>query len=156
MRLTVLCVGTRMPTWVDAGLQHYATRMPRECALEIRAFPVEKRPKSGAVSAQVQREGERLLAALAHNCLVIAVDERGKAWSTRQLAAYLEEWLSSGMDVAFLIGGPDGLSSACRERADYQWSVSALTLPHGLVRVIVAEQLYRAWSILRNHPYHRG
>ncbi|HPY41824.1 MAG TPA: 23S rRNA (pseudouridine(1915)-N(3))-methyltransferase RlmH, partial [Thiolinea sp.] len=101
-------------------------------------------------------EGEKLLAAIPAGSLVIALDVLGKPWSTEQLSSQLDQWLASGQDVALLVGGPEGLSKACLQRSDQKWSLSALTFPHPLVRIIVAEQLFRAWSILSNHPYHRG
>lgn len=145
-----------MPAWVDQGFQEYVERMPRQCGLQIKAFPVEKRSKSAVLRNLLEREGERLLAAIPGNAIAVVLDVDGQLWDTQRLAANLGQWLQSGRDAAFLIGGPDGLAPACYGRADYRWSLSPLTLPHGLVRVVVAEQLFRAWSILRNHPYHRG
>ncbi|HEX7029843.1 MAG TPA: 23S rRNA (pseudouridine(1915)-N(3))-methyltransferase RlmH [Gammaproteobacteria bacterium] len=155
MKIRVLAAGQKMPAWVTEGWNEYATRMPPECRLELLELPLAQRAKSRPVERAVQEEGERMLAALGSEQL-IALDVRGKAWSTGQLSAELSGWLQGGRDIALAIGGPDGLSDAVLERAERRWSLSPLTLPHPLVRVIVAEQLYRAMSILKNHPYHRA
>jgi 23S rRNA (pseudouridine1915-N3)-methyltransferase len=150
-RLRLLAVGTRMPAWVQAGFAEYHKRMPREFAVELREFALSKRDGARAVN----EEGEALLAAITQEETVIALEVGGESWSTADLAARLREWRDEGRRVAFLIGGPDGLSDACRARAARCWSLSRLTLPHPLVRVLLMEQLYRAWSILGAHPYHR-
>ncbi|HPQ96504.1 MAG: 23S rRNA (pseudouridine(1915)-N(3))-methyltransferase RlmH [Thiothrix sp.] len=156
MRIHLLAVGTRMPAWVQEASTAYAARLPPHCQLLIRELAPEKRGRQADVRRIREREGSRLLAAIPDGCLVIALDVQGRSWSTEKLAGELEQWLQSGRDVALLVGGPDGLSAACLARADLRWSLSALTFPHPLVRVILAEQLFRAWSILANHPYHRG
>lgn len=156
MHIRLLAVGTRMPAWVNQGYLEYANRMPKECALELQEIPAAKRSKAAAVAQQIGQESKRLLTAIPRNSTVVALDLRGHQWSTEILALKLSEWLQSGRALTLLIGGPDGLSKGCLRRADLCWSLSALTFPHPLVRVIVAEQLFRAWSILRNHPYHRG
>ena len=145
-----------MPDWVEKGYAEYAGRLPRECALHLLEIPAGKRGSHGDLARIVRAEGERLLAAVPTGSHLIALDERGQEWNTVELAEQLSGWLQEGRDVSLLIGGPDGLDAACRERAERRWSLSRLTLPHPLVRVIVAEQLYRAWSLLRNHPYHRA
>ncbi len=145
-----------MPDWVKAGYAEYAERLPRECALLLNEIPASKRGRNAAVAPIIRDEGERLLAAIPTGCRVIALDERGQEWSTTELAERLAGWLQEGGDVSLLVGGPDGLDAACRARADGVWSLSRLTLPHPLVRVVVAEQLYRAWSLLHHHPYHRA
>lgn len=155
MQIHLIAVGNRMPTWVSAAYQEYAKRLPRECALKLVEIAPGKRGRNVDVQRSVRDEGERMLAALPRDCQVIALEVGGKSWSTPQLAAQLEAWLPSGRDTALLIGGPEGMDAACRERADQLWSLSALTLPHPLVRVILAEQLYRAWSVMVGHPYHR-
>ena len=155
MQIHLLCIGTRMFTWVNEGFKDYAVRLPRECSLQLREFPIAKSLKSASAENRLEHEGRRLIAAIPEHSAVVALDVKGKLWDTDYLAATLSSWLQSGRDVAMLVGGPDGLSRACLRRAEYCWSLSPLTLPHGLVRVIVAEQLYRAWSILHNHPYHR-
>jgi 23S rRNA (pseudouridine1915-N3)-methyltransferase len=101
-------------------------------------------------------EGERMLKAIPRGCRVLALDVRGKEWSTEQLTGKLDEWMAGGRDIALLVGGPEGLAESCLQRADGRWSLSPLTMPHPLVRVVLADQLYRAWSIMRNHPYHRA
>ncbi len=156
MLIHFICVGTRMPGWVESGYREYAKRLPAECALRLREIPLGKRGKGMDLQRAVHDEGERMLTAVPRDCLVLALDLGGRAWSTEQLAVQLDDWMASGRDLALLVGGPDGLAPNCLERADGRWSLSTLTLPHPLVRVMVAEQLYRAWSILRNHPYHRG
>lgn len=145
-----------MPAWVTDAYQEYAKRLPRECALQLVEIPVSKRRKSLTSAQAAEEEGRQLLASLPKDCTVIALDVRGNSWSTEELAMRMQGWLGSGRDVALLIGGPDGLSAACLERADLAWSLSALTYPHPLVRVVLAEQLYRAWTIHSGHPYHRS
>jgi len=156
MRIHLIAVGTRMPAWVSAGYTEYTRRLPRECSLQLVEIPVSKRRKSLPAARAMQEEGQLMLAAIPTDCLVIALDVAGKSWSTRMLAQRLQDWLAGGRDVALLVGGPDGLASDCLARADLSWSLSALTYPHALVRIVVAEQLYRAWSINTGHPYHRS
>ena len=156
MRIYLIAVGTRMPAWVVDAYQEYAKRLPRECALRLVEIPLSKRRKSLSSSQAAEDEGQHLLASLPKDCTVIALDVRGNSWSTEELAVRLQDWLGSGRDVALLVGGPDGLSAACLARADLKWSLSALTYPHSLVRVVLAEQLYRAWTINSGHPYHRS
>lgn len=155
MQINLIAVGTRMPAWVTEAYQDYASRLQRECALNLIEISPGKRHKGADLDKIINEEGARMLAAIPKSCLVITLDVTGKSWSTQQLSAQLENWMSSGRDVALLVGGPEGLSEACRQHADQHWSLSALTLPHPMVRVIIAEQLFRAWSILNNHPYHR-
>lgn len=155
MRIHLLAVGTRMPAWVSTGYEEYAKRLPRECALVLKEIPLSKRNESGEVARWRAEEGQRLLAAIPNGAWVSALDVTGKARSTEQLAASLRDWLHSGRDVALLVGGPDGLDPSCVARADERWSLSPLTLPHPLVRVLLAEQIYRAWTLINNHPYHR-
>jgi 23S rRNA (pseudouridine1915-N3)-methyltransferase len=145
-----------MPGWVNTGTEEYTGRMPPQCQLLIREISAEKRNKNSDLQRIRQVEGEKLLAAIPDGCLVVTLDVRGKAWSTEQLARQLDGWMMSGRDVALLVGGPEGLSQACLQRAEQSWSLSPLTFPHPLVRIVVSEQLFRAWSILTNHPYHRG
>ena len=145
-----------MPSWVVEGYREYTKRLPRECSLQLVEIPPAKRHKSLSAEQARQQEGQAILAALPKDCSVVALDVRGKPWSTETLAAQLDNWLVSGRDVALLVGGPDGLSDACLERADQRWSLSRLTYPHPLVRIVLAEQLYRAWTITTGHPYHRS
>jgi 23S rRNA (pseudouridine1915-N3)-methyltransferase len=155
MRIYLIAVGNRMPAWVEQGYREYAGRLTQDCILELIEITPQKRTKSSDLERIRQQEGEALLAAIPKGCKVIALDLRGKSWSTEQLSTQMESWMQGGQDVALLVGGPEGLSDACIERADQKWSLSPLTLPHPLVRVLVSEQLYRAWSILKHHPYHR-
>ena len=156
MRIILIAVGTRMPAWVKAGFADYTTRLPRECPLELLEIPAAKRSKNAVPDRLLREEGERILAAVPRGARFITLEVNGRPWDTAQLAGELERWLQEGRDVALAIGGPDGLDAACRARAETAWSLSRLTLPHALVRIIVAEQLYRAWSMLQHHPYHRG
>jgi len=156
MRIHLIAVGTRMPSWVVEGYQEYAKRLPRECRLQLTEVPLSKRHKSLTAAQAKQQEGQAMLAALPKDCTVIALDVGGTAWGTEDLARRLGDWLGSGRDVALLVGGPDGLSPSCLERADQRWSLSALTYPHSLVRIVLAEQLYRAWTLNTGHPYHRS
>lgn len=156
MRLHLLAVGTRMPRWVAAGFDEYASRLPRHARLILHEIAPEPRRGGGSVEQIKRRETERLLAALPKGARLIALDVRGVGWSTEKLAENLSRWLSEGRDIALAVGGPDGLARQCVDRADEVWSLSALTFPHSLVRVILAEQIYRAWSLLEGHPYHRA
>lgn len=156
MRIRLVAVGTRMPGWVGEGFSEYAKRLPRECSIELIEIPVSKRRKQLTAEQARAEEGRQMLAAIPADCHVVALDVKGKAWSTEQLADRLRDWMGSGRNVALLVGGPDGLHRDCLDRADQCWSLSALTYPHALVRVILAEQLYRAWSITVGHPYHRS
>ncbi len=144
-----------MPGWVKTGYQEYARRLPPECRLNLIEIAPGKRGKNADIARAVRDEGERMLAAIPKDTHVVALDVRGTQWSTAQLSAQLQSWLQGGRDVALLIGGPEGLAEPCLTRAAVKWSLSPLTLPHALVRVVAAEQLYRAWSILKHHPYHR-
>lgn len=155
MRIHLLAVGTRLAPWITAGFQDYATRLPRECALHLTEIPSAKRTRHTSLPAARDKEGTRLLAAIPAGARVLALDRGGKAWDSRTLSTTMNRWMLDGRDVALLVGGPDGLASACLQRAESCWSLSPLTLPHGLVRVVIAEQLYRAVSLLRGHPYHR-
>ena len=156
MRIQVIAVGTRLAQWQQQGFQEYARRLPRECAMQLREIPAAPRAKSKPTKQAIQKESERMLAAVHKNDYVIALDQPGAQYSSEGLSGLLATWLSQGRHLSLLIGGADGLSEACRSRAELRWSLSELTLPHGLVRVMVAEQIYRAWSMLQGHPYHRG
>jgi len=158
VKFLVVAVGHRMPDWVTAGFEEYRRRMPREALLGLVEIRPEPRPDAGVATVRraVEAEGRRITAVLPPRCTRVALDERGTPWNSAALARRVAQWQMDGGDVAFVIGGADGLSPQLRQEADLQWSLSALTLPHGLVRVVLAEQLYRAVSILRNHPYHRA
>lgn len=156
MKLQLLAVGQKMPAWITEGFHNYAKRLPSECALFLKEIAPAVRGKSGQPQKWQQEEGQRLLQQIPADHQVIALEVTGKSWSTEKLAEEMLRWQSDGRDISLLIGGPDGLSADCLARADKKWSLSPLTLPHPLVRVVVAEQLYRAWSINNNHPYHRA
>jgi 23S rRNA (pseudouridine1915-N3)-methyltransferase len=152
MRGCLIAVGERMPAWVQEGYAEYARRLSRDLPLQL----VEISTKSRDPARATIEEGAALLGAVPKGAHIVALDGRGKAFSSEELAAQLARWRMLGKDLAFLIGGADGLSAAVLERADQRWSLGPLTLPHPLVRIVVAEQLYRAASQLGNHPYHRG
>lgn len=156
MRIRLIAVGTRMPAWVETAYADYAGRLPRELRLELMEIPVATRGKNPDIARLKQQEGERMLKLVSERDRVIALDERGQGWSSEELAQRLARWQQDGLDVDLLVGGPDGLADGCLQRAESHWSLSPLTLPHALVRVLLAEQLYRAWSLLANHPYHRA
>ena len=156
MRIHLIAVGDRRVGWEQDGYREYARRMPPELPVELYAIQASKRAKRISPAHCVDDEGRRLLAAIPGGARVIALDERGSAWTTRELAGRIERWMRDGRDLALLIGGADGLAPACIDAAEHRWSLSPLTLPHGLARIVVAEQLYRASTILRGHPYHRG
>jgi len=156
VRIHLIAVGNRMPEWVNTGYGEFAGRLPPECRLHLIEIALGRRAKGADVARAVAEEGERMLAAIPKDSLVIALEVDGKSWSTEMLAREFAAWLQDGRDVALLVGGPDGLADSCRARADMKWSLSPLTLPHMLVRIVAAEQLYRAWSVLQGHPYHRA
>lgn len=156
MKLLALAVGHRMPAWVAAGFDEYARRMPREMPLQLKELkPAQRSAAAGDAGRWLQIEAERINAAAPPRALRVVLDEHGRSFPTRVLAQHLERWRSDGCDVTFIIGGADGLAPEIKTGAALLWSLSPLTLPHGLVRVILAEQLYRAASLLANHPYHR-
>lgn len=155
MRLQLIAVGERMPGWVEEGYREYARRLPRECALHLTEIGAGRRTKGADLERLRREEGGRMLTAIPKGAKVIALEVDGAPWSTEELAEQLRRWLQDGRDVALLVGGPEGLAPECGLQAEQRWSLSRLTLPHPLVRVVVAEQLYRAWSILKGHPYHR-
>lgn len=156
LRLSLIAASNRQPEWVDDGADDYAKRLRGRCTLEIKTVPLARRTATTPVERTIHDEGERMLAAVPQGAHVVALLETGKPWSTKELAAKLEGWMQRGAPVCFLIGGPDGLSPRCVARANERWSLSNLTLPHGLARVVAAEALYRAASVLENHPYHRA
>ena len=145
-----------MPSWVSQGYQEYARRMPPDMALELCEIAPGQRGKGRDIARAMQKEGDAMLAAIAPSDYVVALEVLGKSWSTEQLSEQMEGWRMNGRDVALLVGGPEGLDARCVARADVKWSLSSLTLPHPMVRLLVSEQIYRAWSIICNHPYHRA
>ena len=155
MKLIIASVGHKMPDWIKAGFDEYAKRMPREASIELLQIKPEARSTGKSTVQIMQSEAQRILAALPQNCLRIALDERGAQPTTKQLSLQMQEWMREGRDVAFIIGGADGLHDSVKQAAQQLLALSALTLPHAFVRVLLAEQLYRAHSLLHNHPYHR-
>lgn len=156
MLVRLVAAGTRLPAWVDAGYREYATRMGPAMRLELVEIPLGRRGRNADVARARGDEGRRMLAALGERDYVTALDVGGRSMSTEALAKWLAARLQDGRDMALLVGGPDGLAPGCRKRADASWSLSPLTFPHALVRIMVAEQLYRAQSLLQGHPYHRA
>lgn len=155
MKLLAVAVGTRMPAWADAAFDEFARRMPRELPLELKEIKAEPRSGGKPVEALLAAEAGRIRAALPARCRLVALDERGADLATPQLAARLRQWMETGDDVALVIGGPDGLAPDLKSAAAETLRLSSLTLPHALARVVLAEALYRAASLLKNHPYHR-
>jgi 23S rRNA (pseudouridine1915-N3)-methyltransferase len=156
LKLVILAVGHKMPDWITSGFEEYAKRMPPELRIELKELKPEQRSSSRNAESVMAAEKQRIEAALPKNARIIALDERGRDWTTMQLAQALPNWQQDGRDVAFIIGGADGLDPEIKSRAEIMLRISSLTLPHGMVRVLLAEQLYRAWSITQNHPYHRA
>ena len=156
MKLKLLAVGTRMPGWVESGCGEYSKRMPPELRIDTLEIALGARGKNQPASKAIEKESQGLLKAIGDQDLVVALDVIGRSLSTEQLASKLTDWQMNGRDVCLVIGGPDGLSDECLARADMRWSLSDLTLPHPLVRIVLMEQLYRAWTINANHPYHRS
>jgi len=155
MQIHLIAMGQRMPAWVNQGVNEFVKRMPPECRIKVVEIPASKRSKTTDLNRLMQQEGEKMLAAIPKGALVVAMDVKGKVCSTEELSQQLDGWLQGGRDVAMLIGGPEGLAPACLEKAEVSLSLSNMTLPHPLVRIILTEQLYRAMSILKNHPYHK-
>ena len=155
MQIHLISVGNKMPKWIQDGYQEYAKRLPKECELILREVPPLKRTKNADLTKIREEEGTRALSLLSKDDHIIGLELRGKPWSTLDLADNLNSWQNNGKRVVLLVGGPEGLSQACISAAQELWSLSNLTLPHPVVRVVIAVQIYRAWSILNNHPYHR-
>jgi 23S rRNA (pseudouridine1915-N3)-methyltransferase len=155
MLIRLLAAGTRMPDWVDSGVEDYARRFTGQLKFELKEIPLGTRASPGDTARAMADEGRRMLAAIKPDTFVTTLEVKGKPFTTEQLAAWLKQRLQSGQDLALLIGGPDGLAPECLQRSNHRWSLSPLTLPHALVRIVVAEQLYRAQTILAGHPYHR-
>jgi 23S rRNA (pseudouridine1915-N3)-methyltransferase len=155
LKLVVVAVGHRMPAWVEAGFDEFARRMPRELPLQLVEVKAEPRTSGKTVDAMMAAEAARIEAVLPARCRRLILDERGADLTTVALARRLEAWQGEGRDVALIVGGPDGLAPELKASADESLRLSSLTLPHALVRPLLAEALYRAWSVTRNHPYHR-
>jgi 23S rRNA (pseudouridine1915-N3)-methyltransferase len=155
MKVRLLAVGTRMPDWVTRGVEEYRKRLPRDFALEVEEIVPGARGRNADIGRAVALEGERVRARLKGGEHLVALEVNGKPWSTEALAREADGWRMQGRDVALLVGGPDGLEPSLSASADQRWSLSPLTLPHPLVRIILTEQLYRAWTLMVGHPYHR-
>ncbi|RVU31389.1 MULTISPECIES: 23S rRNA (pseudouridine(1915)-N(3))-methyltransferase RlmH [Neptunomonas] len=155
MKIRLLAVGGKMPKWVEQGYQEYSKRLPRDLTLELVELPLGHRGKSSDKAKAIRQEGDAMLAAIGKNERVVALEVLGKPWSTEDLAEHLSGWQMDGQNVALLVGGPDGLDPRCSALATQKWSLSPLTLPHPLVRVLLAEQVYRAWTVNQGHPYHK-
>ena len=155
MHIRLLAVGDRQPPWVDDAFGAYAGRFPREWKFRLDVIPTVRRQKNDKTQKAREAEGELILGKLNPSERLVLLDERGRQLDSKGLAGSLGDWQADGRDVCFVIGGPDGVPDACRRRADFTWSLSKLTLPHGLARVLLAEQLYRAHSLQTGHPYHR-
>jgi len=156
MDLHIVAVGNRMPEWVNTAYLEYSKRLGRDCRVVLHEVKPERRAKHLTIEQIKQRERERIFAALPGDARLGVLDESGKQWTTVALADKLAAWIQDGQALALVIGGADGLHQDVRERAQFVWSLSRLTLPHPLVRIVLIEQIYRAWSITKNHPYHRG
>lgn len=155
MRITLYAVGNKMPSWVTQGFNEYCRRFPRDMSFHLVEISPGKRGKNADIARILEKEGEQMLAAIPKGSRIVTLEVEGKTWTTPQLAQQLEKWQLDGRDVALLVGGPEGLAPACIKASEQKWSLSALTLPHPMVRIFLAETLYRAWSINNNHPYHR-
>lgn len=155
MRIRLISVGSKMPGWVEEGYHEYSRRLGHDLKLELVEVPLGRRSKGADINRLQEKEAGQMLAAIGQGDRVVTLEIKGKPWSTEQLADTMGNWLHGGQNISLLVGGPEGLHPSCMARADLRWSLSPLTLPHPLVRVVVAEQVYRAWSILHNHPYHK-
>ncbi|MGV8933859.1 MAG: 23S rRNA (pseudouridine(1915)-N(3))-methyltransferase RlmH [Gallionellaceae bacterium] len=155
MKLLILAVGNKMPSWITEGFNEYTKRMPREAKIELVEIKPEPRTTGKNIPQIMEAEAQRIRTALPGNALLIALDERGIHLTTKQLTQQMKDWMGGGRDVVFIIGGADGLHESIRASANQLLALSAMVLPHGMVRVLLAEQLYRAHSLLHNHPYHR-
>jgi 23S rRNA (pseudouridine1915-N3)-methyltransferase len=155
VQLVIAAVGHKMPAWIEAGFGEYAKRMPPECRIQLKEIKPVERSGSRTADTVMAQERVKIEAAIPKGSRIVALDERGKDLTSAQLAQLLVQWQQDGRDVTFVIGGADGLDAGFKASADMLLRISSLTLPHGMVRVMLAEQLYRAWSITQNHPYHR-
>jgi len=156
VKIHILAMGDRMPAWIDQGFAHYAARMPTFCQLALQPIPLQKRGKKADIKAVIKRESAQLLQAIPTAAYCVALERTGKQISTEKLAEQLRHWLASGQQPLILIGGPEGLGTTVLHKAREIWSLSSLTLAHPIARLVVAEQLYRAISIIQGLPYHRG
>lgn len=155
MKIRLMAVGSKMPAWVEEGVETYRKRLPRDFSLDIEEIALGQRGKNADIAKAREQEAERIRSRLRGNEHVVALEVNGHAWTTEQLARQADDWRLQGQDVVLLVGGPDGLEPGLSAMAQQRWSLSPLTLPHPLVRIMLAEQLYRAWTLLVGHPYHR-
>jgi 23S rRNA (pseudouridine1915-N3)-methyltransferase len=156
MRIRLLTITQKTPSWIQEGYTDYIKRLPAACTLELVEIHAEKRLANADIKRITEREGEKMLSCIKPHHYVIALDVKGALWSTEQLSQQLANWQQAGRNIDLLVGGPEGLAPACLLKANEKWSLSPLTFPHIIVRLLVAEQIYRAWTILEKHPYHRG
>lgn len=156
MKINIIAIGNKMPDWVEDASQDFVKRMPSEIKINSILLPLIKRGKNSDIPRIVRDESRKLLAAVPKDSVLVVLDVLGKSVTTMKLSSLLETWLQQGQDVSIVIGGPDGVSDELLSKASLKISLSELTFPHTLVRVILLEQIYRAWSILNNHPYHRA
>lgn len=155
MVIHFITVGQKMPKWVQEGYAEFAKRLPKACSIKLVELPMAQRGKTGSVDKYKAEEAKKILAAVPKGALLVVLDEHGQQVTTKGLADKLEDWLGSGQDVALVVGGPDGLQQDLIQQAQWKWGLSKLTMPHPMVRILVVEQIYRAWSVINNHPYHR-
>ena len=155
MVIHFITVGQKMPKWVQDGYAEYTKRLPKSCAIKLVELPMAQRGKTGSADKYKAEEAKKILAAIPKSAQLIVLDEHGQQVTTKGLAVKLEDWLASGQDVALVVGGPDGLEQSLIQQAKWKWGLSKLTMPHPMVRILVAEQIYRAYSVINNHPYHR-
>ncbi len=155
MKINLISIGKKMPSWVNEGFKDYQKRLPTDYQLILHEVSTKKRNKNTAIAKLTQEESDKLLSKAPERNIIIALDRQGKSFPTETLAKKLENWHAESQDVSILIGGPEGISSASLTKCHETWSLSKLILPHTITRIVIAEQLYRAWSILQNHPYHR-
>lgn len=155
MKVTIIAVGHRMPDWVKTAWDDYAKRLPNDCAIELKEVKAEPRTTGKTPAQMMAAEAKRIQAAIPARSAVIILDENGRDLSTKKLATMLDDWMANQQDVALIIGGPDGIDADFKNSVSQKIRLSSLTLPHPMVRVLLVEQIYRAWSILNNHPYHR-
>lgn len=155
MKIQLVAVGSKMPTWVEIGYKEYARRFPKDMPFELLEISAGKRGKNADIKRILEQEGIKTMQAIPKGNRIVTLEVTGKPWTTEQLAVELDKWKHDGRDVSLLIGGPEGLAPECIAASEQRWSLSPLTLPHPMVRVVVAEALYRAWSVTTNHPYHR-
>lgn len=155
MRIRLITIGTKMPDWVNTGYSEYQKRLTQDVQLELVEIPAGKRGKNADIPRILDKEGKHMLESIQPQEHIIALDVQGKRFTTEKLSSRLDQLLHNGQPIALLVGGPEGLAPACRDKAQEKWSLSDLTLPHPLVRIVIAEQIYRAWSLLKGHPYHR-